>query len=180
MATRKQSEALRSQRALRDELQSWRQGVVAQLAKAAAKRAKKRSKRKPDGTRGIDRVPQHLRGLVVHPVVLIEHTDSSYADRRRWSHSTGGALPKSANTPHVNEYNDRSLPGKARVRARRAARRRTWFFKGHGMAGANDFNLRYNCHFAGCSYGILSGLDDFDFMTDVMDHEATHDEAVAS
>lgn len=177
MATRKQSEALAEQRTRAAELSAWREGIVAALEKAKAKRAKKRGQRKPDGKRGIDRVPKHLRGLAVQPKVLVEHTDTAYADRRRWARNTGRKLPMSANTPVRNQFKDRSLSGKARVEARRAARRRTWFFKGHGMAGANDFNLRYNCHAPGCGHTTFAPLDDFDFMTDVMDHEATHEVA---
>lgn len=78
--------------------------------------------------------------------------------------------------PHRNLAKDRSLPGKQRRQARRAARRRTYFFRGHGLAGANDFNLRYACHAPDCGFGIYAPLDDFDFMTDVMDHEASHGE----
>jgi hypothetical protein len=72
---------------------------------------------------------------------------------------------------------DRSLPGKARRRARKAARAlaRRAFFKGHGVASENAYNLRYECP---CGFGILAPLDDFEFMTDAMDHEFEHAEGV--
>lgn len=88
------------------------------------------------------------------------------------------AAPRKAQ-PARNASRDRSLPGKKRIRARRAARRRTYFFRGHGLAGANDYNLRYDCHAPDCGFGIFAPLDDFDFMTDVMDHESTHEEVAS-
>ena len=83
--------------------------------------------------------------------------------------------------PHTNPDRDRSLPGKARRRARHAAARlaRRPFFKGYGIASKNAYNLRYECLAEGCGFGIVSPLDDWDFMADVMDHELVHNEASA-
>jgi hypothetical protein len=83
------------------------------------------------------------------------------------------------NKTHRGPSRDRSLPGKARRRARKAARRleRRPFFKGHGIASANAHNLRYDCTALGCGYGIVAPLDDHEFMTDVMEHEIEHTEA---
>lgn len=64
--------------------------------------------------------------------------------------------------------------GKARRRARKAARglARHAFFSGHGVASENAYNLRYDC--GECGFGIVAPLDDYDFMADVMGHEAEH------
>ena len=76
---------------------------------------------------------------------------------------------------YVNPNKDRSLNGKARRRARKAARglARTPFFRGHGVASENAYNLRYDCP---CGSSIVAPLDDHEFMTDVMDHENFHAE----
>ena len=80
---------------------------------------------------------------------------------------------------YVNPDKDRSRPGKARRRARKAARglARRAFFSGHGVASENAYNLRYDC--GECGFGIVASLDDAEFMTDVMDHEAEHAEAAS-
>lgn len=90
----------------------------------------------------------------------------------------GWAKPKGLGS-HVNPDRDRALSGKARRRARKAARglARHPFFKGHGVASENAYNQRYDCP---CGYGIIAPLDDFDFMTEVMDHELEHAEAGAA
>lgn len=50
------------------------------------------------------------------------------------------------------------------------------FLKGYGVASANAYNQRYVCP---CGSGIVAPLDDPEFMTDVMDHEAQHAEVEA-
>jgi len=83
---------------------------------------------------------------------------------------------------YANEAKDRTLRGKARRRARKAARglARRPFFKGHGVASENAYNLRYDCLAPDCGFGIVAPLDDWDFMTDVMEHEQWHHEETAS
>jgi hypothetical protein len=76
--------------------------------------------------------------------------------------------------PEDRRERDRSLPGKARICARREAKRRARraFFSGYGVASENAYNLRYDC--GACGFGIVAPLDDFEFMADVMEHEAEH------
>lgn len=109
------------------------------------------------------------------PQVVVEHQPDGYAK------NNGGhkVWRRTARTPFVNPDRDRSLSGKARRRDRKRARRlaRVPFFKGHGVASENAFNLRYDC---ACGFGIISPFDDVDFMVDVMEHEGGHDlEAVS-
>jgi len=106
MTTRRRSEALREQRALRDELRSWRESLIRAAQKARVKAAKKRAEKKPDGSRGVDRVPKHLRGLAVTPEVLVEHVGPTYVQRRRHSLRTGRRLQPSINAPYVNPARD--------------------------------------------------------------------------
>lgn len=90
--------------------------------------------------------------------------------------------------PYRNPERDRSLPGKARIRARKAGRFhyggprtkaliRRYFFRGHGEAWETAANMRYDCP---CGYGIVAPHDDLEFMTDVMEHETEHAERVTA
>lgn len=85
-----------------------------QRREAADKRRRDRAERPATGGRGVDRVPQHLRGLGPRPEYFVQHTGMNYASRRRWANSTGRRLPSSENVPHVNLARDRK-PG-ARIR----------------------------------------------------------------
>jgi len=78
-------------------------------------------------------------------------------------------------TPITNPDKDRTLAGKDRIRARKAARRlaRRPFFKGHGVASSNAYNQRYDCP---CGLSTIAPLDDAEFMTEVMEHEQEHAE----
>lgn len=89
------------------------------------------------------------------------------------------ARPVGATYVNTTGTSDRSLNGKARRRARKAARglARRPFFKGHGVASENAYNQRYDCP---CPSSIVAPLDDFDFMTDVMDHETIHAEEASA
>jgi hypothetical protein len=84
-----------------------------------------------------------------------------------------GYRARRSGVTYVNPNKDRTLAGKARRLARKHARRlvRTPFFKGHGIASSNAFNLRYDCT---CGHSIIAPRDDYDFMVDVMAHEGSH------
>lgn len=90
-----------------------------------------------------------------------------------------GWLARVLNDTYVGPSRDRSLPGKARRRARKLARKVARlveyqpFLKGHGVAGVNAYNQRYECP---CGYEVVAPLDDLEFMTDVMEHETEHHE----
>lgn len=93
--------------ALRDSLRTW-WSDRAEARKKAAEKARKKAK---PGSRGVDRVPAHLRGLGRSlPEYVVEHTDSPRSDRRRARLNTGRRMASSTNTPHVNpRRNGKSL-----------------------------------------------------------------------
>lgn len=104
--TRRQSQARRDQRGLRDNMSAWRETRRTAALKRLAERRKanqKEPKPKPE------------------PSWLVKHTDWNHRDRRELRRSFG-RMPRSTNQPYVNPDKDRRLAGKARRNARRAAR----------------------------------------------------------
>ena len=75
-----------------------------------------RAEREPDGTRGIDRVPERLRVEQPAPEHVVEHTDAPHRDRRAMHINQGRAFRPGQNQPYVN-------PARAEKKARAKARK---------------------------------------------------------
>lgn len=114
------------QRRVAEQMQEWLGGLI-----EARKQARQEAAEDPEPTpeRGVDRVPARLRDLPEgEPRVLVEHIDATRQDRRFRETKDGRTVKRAKplparNTPYTNQDKDRALPGKARRRARREARR---------------------------------------------------------
>lgn len=71
---RQQLAKRRAQRSFGDSLRAW----LHDRELAAEKRRTLRKKLKPKGGRGVDRVPDRLRGLAVHPEWVHQHSGQPY------------------------------------------------------------------------------------------------------
>jgi hypothetical protein len=129
--TPKRDAILAERRVTRGRNRSRWQDQWERAAKATKERRAERAKALK-GTRGVDRVPDGLKIDPPAPTVLVEHTDVPASWRRAQRGFTGRppgggfrhpSPPRSTNEPRRNPDKDRALPGKARIRARREARR---------------------------------------------------------
>jgi len=195
---RRQIEALREQRRHTLELRAWRESIIRKVEKARAKRAKKRAKRKPDGTRGIDRVPAHLRGLAVVPQALDGHRPGhTYINPERDS-KPGARLRRDEpvaverKRPVLRRVEPRKFerpgrqvlaphPMRVQLLRARAQTPSQWLkaqrmlLKGYGAAFTTKRgDLAYDC--GECGFHIRNGYDpdESGFWTDVQDHEQEH------
>jgi hypothetical protein len=83
----------------------------AERSREAAAEARRERNAQP---RGVDRVPGRLRGLHSKGEQLVEHTDSTYAWRRRQSLDTGRKLRPGTNKPAHNPERAERPRGKRR------------------------------------------------------------------
>lgn len=125
-----QREARRERRALgrtviaekRDELRQWRQARADQ----ATKRAKQLRKDRQEASRGVDRVPAHLRGLsvTVEPHLVGKH--GTKLARPEDLHPAGNHATRRARGQrgHQRKPRRRELPGAEQRRLER--RRKAW------------------------------------------------------
>lgn len=89
-------------------LRAWRRDRIAALAK---KRADAAAKKAPQ-SRGVDRVPERIRGLAVHPEWVVEHHNTPRSLRRRGDVT----WPADGNQPHINPARDEKSLKAGRLR----------------------------------------------------------------
>lgn len=114
--TPSRSQIRAKQLALRDSLTDWWEERSRLRAQAKAERAKADAAARKLQSRGVDRVPKHLRGLRPHLEFVVAHQGSNYAHRRRWHLKTGRRMVAGTNQPHINPRRDGKAVRSGRLR----------------------------------------------------------------
>jgi len=198
---RQQAKALDRQTALAEELQAWRETRIRAAAKAAEKVRKQRAKDIEKGrvpSRGVDRVPSHLRGEAPMLEQLDYRRGDTYVRPDRDTKSTkSGRLRRDEPTPakharpQLRRVRQPAKPGRqvlfgyhpwaAQLLRARAQTPSQWLkaqrmlLKGYGVAFTTKRgDLAYDC--GECGFHIRNGYDpdESGFWIDVMDHEQEH------